>query len=138
LGLVPYAGDRLEGVLVERCDLVTIPNHIRKGPPLVGRFEKLIWKETPIPLGFAVAETIPLMLPRVSSGLKNDFAGRVTVYMTPGGLFSTTVAFPRRPVIGSVVCAFAKPRRLATRTEMTVGEYILRIDVAECMVQGAG
>lgn len=53
--------------------------NIRNGPPLVGRFEKLTLKDTPMPFGFAVAETEPLTLPRESSGLKNSSVGRVAV-----------------------------------------------------------
>ena len=73
---------------------------LRNGPPLVGRLEKVTWNETPMPLGFAVAETEPLTLPRGSSGLKNSFSGRVATYIAPGGLSSTTVALPRIPVTG--------------------------------------
>jgi hypothetical protein len=71
---------------------------IRNGPPLVGRFSKLTWKETPIPFGLAVAETDHLMLPRGPSGSKKDLRGRVATYISPGGLSSTMVALPRVPV----------------------------------------
>lgn len=50
---------------------------IRNGPPEVGRFAKFTWKATPIPFGFAEAETLPLMLPRGSSGAKKELVGRV-------------------------------------------------------------
>ena len=45
----------------------------------MGRFEKLIVNETPIPLGFAVAEMEPLTFPRGSLGLLNSVVGRVAV-----------------------------------------------------------
>lgn len=56
-----------------------IPRNVRNGPPLVGRFSNCTWKETPIPLSFAVATTVPLILPLGSSGLKNSLVGRMAV-----------------------------------------------------------
>lgn len=51
--------------------------NIQNGPPEVGKFEKETENLTPIPFGLAVAEIEPLILPRGSSGLKNDLEGRV-------------------------------------------------------------
>jgi len=70
-----HGDGRLEGASVGHSTI--LGEDIRKGPPLVGRFEKLTLKETPTPLGLAVAEMEPLMLPRGSSGLKNSLVGRV-------------------------------------------------------------
>lgn len=64
LALVPREGDRLE-VMLGRHFMI-LKGHIRNGPPLVGRLEKLTWKVTPTPLGPAVAEMLPLTLPRGS------------------------------------------------------------------------
>lgn len=59
---------------------ISVPGgNIRNGPPEVGRFWKFTFNWTPIPSGLAVAETVPLMLPRGSSGLKKDFAGKVAI-----------------------------------------------------------
>lgn len=53
--------------------------NIRNGPPLVGKFSNDTLNATPIPLGLAMADTLPLMFPRGSLGLKNEVEGRVAV-----------------------------------------------------------
>lgn len=51
--------------------------HIRNGPPLVGKFSNDTVNATPTPPGLAVADTLPLILPRGSFGLKNEVEGGV-------------------------------------------------------------
>jgi len=77
-----------------------------------------------MPLGFAVATTEPLMLPRGSLGLLNSVDGRVATYITPGGLFSTTEALPSAPVV--MFCALAQVRSAAKETERMVVANILQ------------
>lgn len=86
--------------------------------------EKETEKETPMPLGFAVAAIKPLTLPRGSLGLWNSVVGRVATYTAPGGLFSTTEALPSFPVVK--FCALTEESRAAKDTERIVVVNILR------------
>lgn len=82
LGTVAISWNRRVMEMVHFRKLVTIlvfreNINIQNGPPEVGKLEKETENLTPIPFGLAVAEIEPLILPRGSSGLKNDFEGRV-------------------------------------------------------------